>query len=219
MTRLDRPDDLGPGSDELTGVARDLEAYARGTAHAVPPELLPRVLIAVAREAPPTPPVTFARAIAALAPRDAARAFGAMLALVGGQRRGGVGLRLRAAALVVATVLVLGSAAAGATVGGAQLVHGWLVTQQGPSPTATDLVSPTPMPSPHPVTPTPADRSPHPSARPTPSGGPDESAEPSEPAESAQPSEKDGDPSGDPSDDGPGSSGGDAQSPGPSSDD
>jgi len=219
MTRLDRPDDLGPGSDELTGVARDLEAYARGTAHAVPPELLPRVLTAVAREAPPTPPVTFARAIAALAPRDAARAFGAMLALVGGQRRGGVGLRLRAAALVVATVLVLGSAAAGATVGGAQLVHGWLVTQQGPSPTATDLVSPTPMPSPHPVTPTPADRSPHPSARPTPSGGPDESAEPSEPAESAQPSEKDGDPSGDPSDDGPGSSGGGAQSPGPSSDD
>jgi len=217
MTRLDRPDDLGPGSDELTGVARDLEAYARGTAHAVPPELLPRVLTAVAREAPPTPPVTFARAIAALAPRDAARAFGAMLALVGGQRRGGVGLRLRAAALVVATVLVLGSAAAGATVGGAQLVHGWLVTQQGPSP--TDLVSPTPMPSPHPVTPTPADRSPHPSARPTPSGGPDESAEPSEPAESAQPSEKDGDPSGDPSDDGPGSSGGGAQSPGPSSDD
>ncbi len=217
MTRLDRPDDLGPGGDELTGVTRDLEAYARGTAHAVPPELLPRVLAAVAREKPPTPPVTFARAIAALAPRDAARAFGLLLALAGGQRRSGLGLRLRAAALVVATVVLLGSAAAGATIGGAQLVHGWLATQAGPSLTATDLVSPTPEHSPRPATPTPADRTPHPSTRP--SQGPHASAEPSEPAESAEPSEQEGDPSGDPSDDGAGGSGGGAHSPGPSADD
>ncbi|HEY7942687.1 MAG TPA: hypothetical protein VID25_12125 [Candidatus Limnocylindrales bacterium] len=217
MTRLDRPDDLGPGTDELAGVRRDLEAYVRGTAHAMPPELLPRVLIAVAHEAPLTPPANFARAIAALAPRDAARAFGALLAVVGGRGHGGVGLRLRAAALVVATIVVLGSAAAGATIGGAQLVHGWLVTQAGPSPTATDLVSPTPVHSLHPATPAPADRTPHPSTRP--SEGPHASAEPSEPVESAGPSEQDGDPSGDPGDDGPGGSGGGAHSPGPSSDD
>ena len=220
MTRLDRPDDLGPGADELAGVTGDLEAYARGTAHAMPPDLLPRVLTAVAREAPPTPPVTFARAIAALAPREAARAFGTLLALAGGQRRGGLGLRLRAAALVVATVVLLGSAAAGATLGGAQLVHGWLVTQAGPSPTATDLVSPTPEHSPHAVTPTPVDRSAHPSTRPGASEGPHGTAEPSEPAESAEPSgNDDGDPSGDPSDDGAGGSGGGARSPGPSADD
>jgi hypothetical protein len=218
MSDLDRPDDLGPGTDDLAAVTRDLEAYARGTAHAVPPELVPRVLTAVSREAPPTPPVTFARAIAGLAPWDATRAFGAMLALAGGQRRGGVGLRLRAAALVVATVVVLGSAVAGATVGGVQLVHGWLITQPEPSPTATELVSPTPAPSPRPATPTPADRSPRPSTRPSPSEGPHESAEPTEPAESAEPSESD-DPSGDPSDDGGGGSGGGAHSPEPSSDD
>ena len=221
MTRLDRPDDLGPGADELPGVTADLEAYVRGTAHAVPPDLLPRVLTAVSREAPPTPPVTFARAIAALAPRDAARAFGSLVALVGGQRRGGLGLRLRAAALVVATVVLLGSAAAGATLGGAQLVHGWLITQAGPSPTATDLVSPTPGHSAHAATatPMPADRSAHPSTRPGASEGPHESSEPSEPADSAEPSEKDGDPSGDPSDDGAGGAGGGARSPGPSADD
>ena len=219
MDPFERPDDLGPGADDVAGVAQGLEAYVRDTAHAMPPDLLPRVLAAVASEAPPTPQMTFARAIAALAPRDAARAFGAMLALVGGQRRGGVGLRLRAAALVVATVVVLGSAAAGATVGGAELVNGWLLTQPGPSTSASDLVSPTPVHSAHPATPTPDDRSHPPSARPTPSEEPQESAEPSEPAESAEPSEKDDDPSGDPSDDGAGGSGGGAPSPGASADD
>ncbi len=218
MTRLDLADDLGPNTDKLAGVTRDLEVYARSTAHAVPPDLLSRVLTAVSREAPPTPPVTFARAIAALAPREAARAFGTLLALAGGQRRGGLGLRLRAGALVVATILVLGSAAVGATLGGAQLVHGWLITQ-APSPTATDLLSPTPDHSPRAVTPTPADRSAHPSTRPGASEGPHGSAEPSEPVDSAEPSGNDDDPSGDPGDDGAGGSGGGARSPGPSADD
>jgi hypothetical protein len=211
MDHFERPDDLA-------GVTQDLDAYARGTAHAMPTDLLPRVLAAVASEAPPTPQMTFARAIAALAPRDAARAFGAMLALVGGQRRGGVGLRLRAAALVAATVVVLGSAAAGATVGGVRLAGDLLGIQPGPSTTATDLMSPTPVRSLHPATPTPDDRSPHPSARPTPSEEPQESAEPSGPAESAEPSDAADDPSGDPSDDGAGGSGDGAHSPEPSDD-
>jgi len=216
MTPLDRPD-AGPNAAELAGVDRDLAAYVRGTAHTLPPDLVPHVLAAVAREAPPTPALTFGRAVAALAPRDAARAFGAVLALAGGRRRGGLGLRFRAVALVAATVVVLGSAAAGATIGGEQLVHGWLVTQAAPSPTATVLASPTPEPSRPPVTPTPADRSPHPSSRPGASEGPHESAEPSEPGESAEPSGESDDPSGDPGHHGSGGPG--PASPGPSADD
>ena len=220
MARPDRPDDLGPTADELAGVTRDLEAYVRGTAHAVPPELLPRVLSAVAREAPPTPSVTFARALAALAPREAARAFGALLAVVGGRRRGGLGLRLRAERWSLPPIVVLGSAAAGATLGGAQLVHGWLVTQTGTLPDRHRPREPDARAQPaRTATPTPADRSAHPSARPSASEAPHESAEPSEPAETAEPSEKDDDPSGDPSDDGAGGSGGGAHSPGPSADD
>jgi hypothetical protein len=214
-------DEQEPGPAESEGLVRDLEAYARGTAHAVPSELLPRVLAAVAREAPPTPPVGFARAVAALAPRDAARAFGGMLALIDGGRRGGPALRLRAAAMVVATILVVGSAAAGATFGGAQLVHGWLVTQAGPSTTATDVVSPTPARTSEAATPTPVEHSPHGSARPSDSEGPHETVEPTGPAESAEPTENDGDqPSGDPQDrPGPssgGGSGGGGHSPEPS---
>lgn len=191
MTGLGTPDDLGPVADEVAGVARELEAYARGTAHAVPPELMPRVLAAVAREAPPTPPVGFARAIAALAPRDAARAFGAMLALVEGRRPGGPGLRLRAAAMVMAIILLVGSAAAGATLGGARLAGDWLGTLASPSTAATDVTSPTPARTSTLTTPTPDDRSPHSSAHPGDSAEPHGSAEPSGSAESAEPSEKD----------------------------
>lgn len=216
MTGLDYRDDPGPDADGLGGVTRDLEAYARGTAHALPPDLVARVLAAVVHEPPPTPAMAFGRAVAALAPREAARAFGALVALAGGRRGGRLGLRLRAAALVVATVLVLGSAAAGASIGGAQLVHGWLLTQTGPSPTMTDLVSPTPVRSVSPAAPTPGERSPHPSARPTDSERPHESAEPSEPPESAEPSDQSDDPSDDPGDRGGGSGGG---SPAPTVDD
>lgn len=219
MAGRTRPDDLGPGIDQMADIVRDLEAYARGTAHAVPPGLLSRVLTAVAREAPPTPPVGFARAVAALAPRDAARAFGAMLALMEGRRRAGPGLRLRAAAMVIATILLVGSAAVGATLGGARLVSAWLAPEAGPSITATDLVSPTPDRTRHGATPTPVAHSPHPSARPGESEGPHETAEPSEPAESAEPSDQSDDASDDPGDDGGGGSGGATDSPGPSADD
>lgn len=222
MLEPDGPQDVGLGSEDLAAVVRNLEAYSRGTAHAVPPELVSRVLAAVAREAPPTPPVSFARAVAAFAPRDAARAFAGMLALVDGRRRARPALRLRAAAMVIATCLVVGSAAAGATFGGAQLVNEWFAPQASSSTGPTDLVSPTPDHPAHDTTHAPS-RAAHPSPPPGASGGPRDTAEPSEPTETAEPSEKDDGGASDGPEDGPtasdgGGDGGGGRGPGPTQD-
>lgn len=110
--------------------------------------------------------------------------------------------------MVVTTILLVGSAAAGATLGDAQLVHGWLVTQAGPATAATEVVSPTPDRTSEAATPTPVEHSPCPSVRPSESERPLETAEPTGPVESAEPTESgDSEPSGDPGD-GPGPSSG-----------
>jgi hypothetical protein len=210
MTMPHEAPNVPAGMEDLESILRDLDAYARGTAHALPSGLVPRVLAAVAREAAPTPPVSFARAVAAMAPRDAARAFAGMVALIEGRRPAAPTLRLRAAAMVLATCLVVGAAGAGATFGGVQLVDDWFAPQATTSSGPTDLASPTPD-GPASVTTREPAPSPRRSPKPEASGGPRETAEPSRGPATAEPSDKDDDSASQEPGDGPSPSDGDGE--------
>jgi hypothetical protein len=149
-------DDIG-----MQAVARELEAFADDTRVAPSPDLIDRIMAAIADQPVPTPPVAFLHAVGALALADAWRAWWLNLrvALGGGPASGR--LRSQALAVVIVSALIVSIGGATVAVGAARLVQA-MVTPTLTVPDATPTPSPDATPGPEATPSPPPDASPSP---------------------------------------------------------
>jgi hypothetical protein len=123
MTRAYSAGELGRAGPALVGIARLLEEYAADCAPEPSTGFTERVVSAIAREQPPTPPILLLRSLRERSLSAAARYLAASLqAAIGARRSFPLAVRAQAVAIVLVAVIVLGGGGVALAAGAAGLV-------------------------------------------------------------------------------------------------
>jgi hypothetical protein len=124
MTRAFNAGEVGSAGPALVGIARLLEEYAADCAPEPSTSFTERVVSAIAREQPPTPPILLLRSLRERSLPAAARYLAVSLqAAIGARRSFPLAVRAQAMAIVLVAVIVLGGGGVALAAGAAGLAH------------------------------------------------------------------------------------------------
>jgi hypothetical protein len=124
MTRAFNPGEVGRAGPALVGIAGLLEEYTADCAPEPSTGFTERVVSAITREQPPTPPILLLRSLRERSLPAAARYLAASLqAAIGARRSFPFAVRAQAMAIVLVAVIVLGGGGVALAAGAAGLAH------------------------------------------------------------------------------------------------